>query len=242
MSTAFNTEEYNLAYPDGVENNYWTITRLHVLYNTICNLSQAKNIIEIGCGKGIVVNHLRSKGLTIYGCELADVPVLDGVKQFIHANMDANKMPDAFRFQFDTMLLLDVIEHIENEKDFLNTLLANYPNVKHVIITVPSRLEIWSNYDEFYGHFRRYSLHSLTQLLTSCNLQTGSLKYFFHSLYLPALLQKKLNIKREIKIASPKGISKTIHKMLASFFKAEAALIPNSFYGTSIIAVANRLA
>jgi hypothetical protein len=239
-STAFNLEEYNLAYPDGVENNYWTITRLHVLYKTLSAYSDVKNIIEIGCGKGIVVNNLRLRGLTIEGCELADVPSIDAVKQFVHPGTDANKMPEDFRKKFDTMLLLDVIEHIENEKEFLTNLLVNYPNVKRVVITVPSRQEIWSNYDEFYGHFRRYSIKSLKDVLHSCNLQTNSIHYFFHSLYLPGLLQKKLNIKREIKIASPKGISIAIHKLLALFFKLDANVVPGSVYGTSIIAVAER--
>lgn len=239
-TTAFNSEEYNLAYPYGVENNYWTITRLDVLYKTLSAYSDVKNVIEVGCGKGIVANNLRSRGLSIEGCELADVPSIDAVKEFVHTNTDANKMPEEFRKKFDAMLLLDVIEHIENEKEFLTNLLINYPNVKRIFITVPARAEIWSNYDEFYGHFRRYSIEMLKNVIHSCNLQTNTISYFFHSLYLPALLQKKLNIEREIKIASPKGIAITIHKVLALFFKLDANVLPGFVYGTSIIAVAER--
>ena len=184
---------------------------------------------------------MRKRGFNVHGCELADVPALDAVKEFVHAGTDANKMPEDFRKMFDTMLVLDVIEHIENEKDFLKTLLTNYPNVKRVVITVPARQEIWSNFDEYWGHFRRHNFETLKSTLTACNLKTTYMSYFFHSLYLPGLLQKKLNVKRKIKIEAPKGISILIHRLLSVFFKIEADVVPGFVRGTSIIAVAEKM-
>lgn len=238
--TAYNLDEYTIGYPDGVEHNYWTITRLHVLYKAIAAYSDIKNVIEIGCGKGIVINGLRSRGLNVYGCELADVPSIEAVKEYVYPNTDANEMPEEFRNMFDTMMMLDVIEHIEDEKIFIKNLLAHYPNVKRVIITVPSRQELWSNFDAYYGHFRRYSIATLKSTLRACNLKIGHISYFFHLLYFPGLLQNKLNIKRKIEITAPKGIAITIHKLLSFFLKLDATFVPGSVYGTSIIAVAER--
>ena len=59
MSTEFNETEFNLAYPDGVENNYWTISRNKILYHVLKkNKLDSGKIIEIGCGRGGVVKFL----------------------------------------------------------------------------------------------------------------------------------------------------------------------------------------
>jgi hypothetical protein len=49
---------------------------------------------------------------------------------------------------FGAILLRDVVEHIEDAGTFLRDLLRAFPNARHVLIAVPARMELWSNYDE----------------------------------------------------------------------------------------------
>ncbi|MFC1685701.1 methyltransferase domain-containing protein [Nanoarchaeota archaeon] len=55
---------------------------------------------------------------------------------------------------FDTVILSDVIEHIEDwEKALLESIRVSK---RKVIITVPAYKWLWSDYDKSLGHYRRY--------------------------------------------------------------------------------------
>ena len=48
---------------------------------------------------------------------------------------------------------------------------GKFENAKHLVITVPARQELWTNYDVFNGHFKRYNLTDLEGFVRSryCN-------------------------------------------------------------------------
>jgi len=240
QKTEFNLEQFNLAYPDGIENQYWHIARSNIIFK---NLKQRTNIkecriLEVGCGKGIVVQALRKKGLDCYGVELAEVPIIESVSSYIQAGVDANSLDLDFRNSIDVLMLLDVIEHIENPSTFLNTLKSYYPNVSYFIITVPASKELWSNYDEFYGHYRRYELPMVEEQAKNIQAKVSTAYYFFKFLYLPARITLGLGKKRSTKLNGPKStISKLIHKLIANISFLLDATLPKSWKGTSIIMV-----
>ena len=83
-------------------------------------------------------------------------------------------------------MLLDVIEHIEDDREFLRTIRSAFSNCQCVIVTVPARPEAWSEWDEYYGHFRRYSPETLRKTLSAIG-GCVYVRYFFRSLYLAGL-------------------------------------------------------
>ena len=118
---------------------------------------------------------------------------------------------------------------------------TNYTNIKTVVITVPVREEIWSNYDEFYGHFRRYNIKMLDNTIEACGLESIQRGYLFHGLYLPACFLTKLNKKREVHMKPPRTwLGIIIHVLIANYFVLEAKLYPNKWIGTSIISIAKK--
>lgn len=237
MTTAFNQTEFDLAYPDGVEHNYWSVARNAILHSTISSakLDQVK-WIEVGCGRGQVVKYLRSRGIDTTGVELADVKPLAGIETHALTNTDASTLPGKERFQ--AMMLLDVIEHIEDPKAFVRFLLGHYPNVRHLLVTVPARQEIWSNYDEFYGHFRRYSLQSLDKEVRDMGLVPARLHYFFHALYPVGRAVMALSGNRELKVSAPRGWERLLHRLIGSAFALESRIVPGNFAGTSLLCLA----
>ena len=63
-------------YPPGVENHYWSRIRNWVLHRTL-RIAERKGIrnpsaqiLEIGCGPGVVVDYLFQRGFPIRGVEL----------------------------------------------------------------------------------------------------------------------------------------------------------------------------
>jgi hypothetical protein len=139
------------------------------------------------------------------------------------------------------ILLLDVIEHVLNPGIFISEIINNFPNLSHLIITVPARKELWPNYDEFYGHNRRYDLNTLRNMLTdSGNWKIVDLRYFFHSVFLPVRVNIWFFNKRTIGIKPPRGLMRIAHGFLAFLFFLDYLLLPKRLLGTSIILTAKR--
>ncbi len=185
---------------------------------------------------------MREAGIDCHGAELADdVPVPESLKNYISSGIDANELPEDFRHRVKVIMLLDVIEHLPEPKELLQRLQINFPNLRHFLITVPACKELWSNYDEFYGHFRRYDLAMLRQQAQDIGMQATQLHYFFKILYLPARLLMAMGKKRNVKLSGPKsGLGKLIHRVIAWGSLFMDRVLPASWKGSSCFAVFSR--
>ena len=97
---------------------------------------------------------------------------------------------------YDTILYIDVLEHIKDDKNEMN-LAANHlsPGGK-IIILSPAHQYLFSPFDKSIGHYRRYSKKSISYLIPP-NFQQKSLLYidsmgFFLSLINKIILRKKI--------------------------------------------------
>ncbi len=238
MKSEFTRNEYELAYPDGAEDHYWNLARNHILGKTIAaHIEPADKIIEIGCGRGGVVKYLNHNGLDCFGVELAQCVPYPGAEEYVETETNALDIADVKRSNFTVLLLLDVLEHIENPRSFLDAILNKYENIRMLVITVPARKEIWSEYDEFYGHQTRYDLEMSAGLIKASGFRIVQIGYFFNGLYAAARLALSLSAKRAVKVSSPRGIAKHIHKALSFWFILEYYLTPARLRGSSIIGV-----
>ena len=213
------------AYPEGIENGFWTLARNRLLDTTLGKPAAlrtgqgSRRILEVGCGPGVVVGAMRDAGHDIWGVELGTPTVRDAAAPFVTTGTRAEDLDRAFRDSVDTLMLLDVIEHIENDVAFLQSLLPAFPNCRCVIVTVPARQEVWSNYDEYYGHYRRYTIETLNRSLVSAGLRPVKTRYFFQSLYLAALLINFLGQKRQVVLSPPRSVF--LHRVIAKVLDVE---------------------
>jgi hypothetical protein len=135
-------------------------------------------------------------------------------------------------------LLLDVIEHLENPETFITGLVYKFPRLKRFIITVPACNELFSNYDEFNGHYRRYDKEMLLNEFKNIKFRKIEVSYFFHLLYLPAKILLNTKGNRSLVIKAPESfIQKLLHKILAVFFYIEYFLFPSTLKGTSLVII-----
>jgi hypothetical protein len=91
------------------------------------------------------------------------------------------------------VLLMDVIEHIEDDVSFLASLrsaLSRHGYSLSVIITVPAYDSLYCSRDEWLGHYRRYSQQLLTERIAQAGFVVADSGYFFTCLLLPRLLCK----------------------------------------------------
>lgn len=235
VSSAYSSEQFGDNYPIGMENHYWIDARNRILRRHIQHFFTPSDVIlDVGCGTGVVVDYLTKQGIPCYGVELGCPTITCTSKERIHTGCSVRDLPDEFRKSITSVLLLDVLEHLNNPDDLLSEIRASLPNVKKAIVTVPARKELWSNYDEHFGHYLRYSRSQLQGLIEANGGTVASMRYFFHGLYLPMLLVSKLGLQRTTTNTTPTRLG--IHRGIASLFALEERILSGRILGASLIA------
>ncbi len=233
-TTEFNTTQYDAAYPEGIEYHYWNIARNSIIQSVLKkNNLIGKKMLEIGCGRGYVVESLRAHGCDCVGVDRA---VVVSKKEYLFFGIDFEELNTPLKESVEVILICDVLEHIPYSEEFLLRIRRTFPNMKYMLVTVPARQELWSNYDEYYGHMIRYSRPTLSNVLERAGYQVSYMSYFFHLLYFPAYVLTLLKRDRGIVVHSPKGLLlKAIHRLLAHLFVLEQQFFPRAVGGTSLI-------
>jgi len=76
--------------------------------------------------------------------------------------------------RFDTILYIDVLEHIEDDRAELGHAAAHLNDGGHIIVLSPAHKFLFTPFDSSIGHFRRYTRESLREAappeLTLCKL------------------------------------------------------------------------
>lgn len=236
MKTEFSDDQFARNFPDGAEHHWWFLARSRIVASMIAAFASPESaVLEVGCGRGIVVKSLRDAGIDCSGVELAKVRPVPSAEKHVRVGIDAVDLPSVERQRYDTILLLDVIEHLPDPASFLQSLASAFPNLCCVIVTVPARQELWSNYDEFFGHYRRYTPVMLETLSSQLSWSLTRKSYFFHLVYLPAWIMAKLKKKRETRLKPPQGVNRLIHRLISYIFTVDYYVFPRVLVGTSVV-------
>jgi len=172
----------------------WEAARVEVVRGLVIRhvgLPAGADVIDIGCGDTFVVDVLAG------ACPEARFSAVDTAfsSQVIDYYRRRLHRPNVRLFpsleaiepkpsQVRLVLLLDVIEHIEQDVAFLGNLRAQ-PYVTRetrLLITVPAFQSLYSSHDTFLGHFRRYSRSQLQRHVERAGYRVLESGYFFASL------------------------------------------------------------
>jgi 2-polyprenyl-3-methyl-5-hydroxy-6-metoxy-1,4-benzoquinol methylase len=82
------------------------------------------------------------------------------------------------------VLLMDVLEHVPDDRQFLKSVVAKCRGQNRVFITVPAFDSLWSSKDVYLGHYRRYSLAGLCSVAAASDV-TITRAYYLFGLFLP---------------------------------------------------------
>jgi len=80
--------------------------------------------------------------------------------------------------RIDTVVALNVVEHIEHDVEAVRSMAEMLTPGGRVVILVPALQAIYGEMDRELGHFRRYSKRSLGRVLTAAGLQVEQLMWF----------------------------------------------------------------
>ena len=240
VNTAYTDDQYHESYPPGIEHYFWHVARHRILYRELRRIGDGTmppgRVLEIGCGRGIVVRFMRNSGIAYFGTELSPVQVDPDLAPYIEANRDCFDLPAEIRAEVECLMLLDVIEHLPQPVAFMRRLRESFSGLRSIVVTVPARAELWSSYDTHYGHFRRYTIESAVAELSGAGFVAVRARYFFHGLYPIMFGLAKLSGQRFTTMTAPRR--RWLHRVIGGYFVAESLAIPACIWGTSVLCTA----
>jgi len=133
-----------------------------------------RRLLEIGSGMGNLTRHLCARK-DLYLATDINPTYLDHLgRMFPHRpavhvyKLDASQPSDfaALRQKVDTVICLNVLEHIEDHVGVLKSILTVLEPNGRLILLIPNDPRAYGTVDEALGHFRRYTPESLTAVLT----------------------------------------------------------------------------
>jgi SAM-dependent methyltransferase len=119
-------------------------------------------VLDIGCGWGVTLEALESAGYHATGLDVspAILKLIDrSGRQLIEA--DLNQPAPAVREPYSGALLLDVIEHLDDNPGTLRRVAPLLKPGGSLIVSVPALPELFSEFDQIQGHRRRYTPETL---------------------------------------------------------------------------------
>lgn len=244
-------QSYSQHYADLWRRHWWWRVRHEVVLRELSrlglpaqstSLTEQPRILDIGCAGGVAFDDFSRFG-DVYGIE-PDPQLVDSTPHWRHRVEQAMFGPDYQPDQpFDVILMLDVLEHIEDDAGTLRRLYSLLKPGGHAILTVPSLQWLWSVHDDINLHFRRYHRRPFRTLLTQSGFAVRRLKYLFCWSLPLVYLRKWLSPKdlREYRVDVPSAPVNLVFTGLTRCENAVSNLLGISPpLGSSLLAVVQR--
>lgn len=215
----------------------WETSRKNVLHTF---LKQSKiqfpidRIVDIGSGDAYVIHTLVDKNLAkeYYAIDIAYTPEV--IAQLKNNNNNSQVIYFQNLKEYLTVvpqkastlyLCMDVLEHLEDEKVILDDLQTKDNN--YFFFAVPAFQSVFSSHDVLLGHYRRYTLSQLEDVLDKNQFNIIDKGYYFTSLLLFRNLDKFLKKNKDESIdnwEAGKVQTTAINTMLTIDFKISLLL------------------
>ena len=228
------------------QNHWWFTARRRILAEVIrriVRLPANARILELGCGTGHNLGMLGGFG-SVEASELDDHARAMAAKR-LGRPIEKAALPDLSMFpadSYDLVALLDVLEHVVDDKGSLKAVFTRLKPGGALLLTVPINPWMWSAHDVAHHHHRRYRKREIAALATDSGFEIELLSPF-NSLLFPLIAGARAwGRLRGHDSADDVMPPKPLNAALDRIFGLEAALIgrlPFPF-GVSLVAVLRR--
>jgi len=161
----------------------WELSRAQCVLNII-KKHAVRNVADVGAGDRFFTSKLSDvatgTGYAVDTGYTEKSAIIDGV----HCVNDISELTEPV----DAVILMDVIEHVQNDGAFLKEILEKLSDDALVLVTVPAFQFLFSNHDVFLKHYRRYDRKRLLAVLRSNNIRVERCHYFYASLFWARLI------------------------------------------------------
>ena len=249
MDKALYEEMYRLE-----QHHWWFAAKRSIVLSLLekflpaCQPADTKpRVIDAGCGCGMMLSDLAAHGYDAVGIDASDLAI-----QFCRARgiqVARGELPgqvDLPPDSSDAVLMLDVLEHVEDDKAAFAAALAIVRPGGIMICTVPAYGWLWTRRDEFHHHKRRYSMGRFREVLSSAADVQPLLVSFMNTFLFPLALGGRLASKLLDSGEKPTDLSippAGLNAMLKSIYQSERVLLGYGLtlpFGLSLVAVVRK--
>ncbi len=202
-----------------------------------------RRIFEVGAGIGNLTTQFLDVADFVFAIE-PNRSCVNALADFIGERKDFEYRPwrledcapaDLRSFHFDTVVCVNVLEHLADDGMAARLMQAAVPPGGRVVIMVPAVAWAYGTIDKAVGHFRRYSKNSLRQVLEQADLQVDFLRY---SNFI-GLIGWLYNARVNKKVRQSDQQIQLFEKLVPWIARTEKILPP--MVGMSLLAVAHRI-
>jgi len=212
----------------------------HWIYEQIA-AAMGRRILEVGSGTGNITQFLCANGGEVMATDVVpsyrnELQRLFGARPNVQvAKFDLDReAPAEFVAQpFDTVVCLNVLEHIEDDLFALAQMHRALAPGGKLALLVPSHQILYGEFDRAVGHYRRYEKRELAGKLKQAGFIVCEMKFFSLLATLPWLVNGRI-LKRDY---LPTGQANLANK-LVPLLKLEKLIGPPC--GLSLIAIAQK--
>lgn len=206
-------------------------------------------VVDAGCGWGVTLDALETRGYQPIGMDISR-RVLEQLDRPGRALIEAD-LTKPFRADVplsDAVLALDVIEHLDDDREAVHRLGTLLRPGGALVVSVPALPQLFSEFDAIQGHRRRYLPATLREAFHDTGLELE--RVFWWGRWLVPTLQRQRARPRSIAGASPAQVYRQYLRVpgrpvswiatLAFALEERPALRGWLHSGTSLFAVARR--
>ncbi|MGY6274871.1 methyltransferase domain-containing protein [Methylomonas sp. MgM2] len=140
-----------------------------------------KSVLDIGAGSGVFSKMLLNTE-KVESARCLDIAYANNNVE-IYNGKPLHFVKSLDNISESVILMIDVLEHIEDDVGLLRSYVEQMPNGAHILISVPAFNFLWSGHDIFLEHKRRYTLAKLERLVADAGLSVVCSRYFFGVLF-----------------------------------------------------------
>jgi SAM-dependent methyltransferase len=230
------------------DDSFWFRHRNRCLLALFRRYPPRGTVYDVGGGNGFVSRALQGAGHDVVLVEPGEVGCANarqlGVERVICGELEDAGIEAG---SAGAVGLFDVVEHVEDDRGFLEMAHRALARDGALYLTVPSYQLLWSDLDVEAGHFRRYSHRGLAAVLEAAGFEVAYLSYMFWLLPAPILvgraLPARLGLTRKAGAVTRehRGGTPAIRRVLETSLAWEPAAIARGMripVGSSLIAAA----
>ena len=151
------------------DEHWWYIGRRQVvgaIAERLVPPGEGRLAVDIGCGPGANIAALSDR-YRCFGVDTAPAAIEFAEERFPQVRFACGVAPDvlgAAAGEADLIVIMDVFEHVAQDRAMLTAIVDAAKPGAHFIITVPAEPSLWSPHDDAVGHLRRYTKTTLAAL------------------------------------------------------------------------------
>ena len=235
---------YAAAYAQLAQHHWWWVSRRSAVSAALARLGAADGrlrLLEVGCASAANFAALEPFG-EVLGLEpeAALLPEdADLRARVTHAALDASYAPP---HDFDRVLLLDVLEHVQERSAFLQYAARLLAPEGRLLLSVPAHAWLWTRHDTLNQHRLRYSRAQLARELQAAGLRLEHSTFLYQGLVLPKLATRVLEGLLPLSKGLPQVPPQALNSLLTVYFELERTILgPLRLpFGSSLLVIASR--